>query len=124
MKKIFIILLIGIIPFLSFAQKKSKKDKSIFPVKNSSVSYEFIVIKGFTSTDSDVVESTNASRSKITFDLVGSKTAENIAEMNFKTLAHAVNSAAKEGWEFINSDVVLLNEKLYHFYYMKKKINL
>ena len=44
--------------------------------------------------------------------------------MNFKTLAHAVNSAAKEGWEFINSDVVLLNEKLYHFYYMKKKINL
>jgi hypothetical protein len=36
-------------------------------------------------------------------------------------MAHAVNIAAKSGWEFVNANFVNLEEINRHYYYMKRK---
>ena len=43
MKKITLMLLVAMVPFLTMAQKRSKKDKT----KTTNASYEFMVITGF-----------------------------------------------------------------------------
>ena len=47
MKKIVLMLLVAMVPFLTMAQKRSKKDKqAVEQVKKSNASVEFMMIKG------------------------------------------------------------------------------
>ena len=46
MKKILIFTLIFTIPFISFSQKRSKKNKSNVEITTSKSNYEFMIIKG------------------------------------------------------------------------------
>jgi hypothetical protein len=122
MKKILLFLAIGLISFQSFSQKRSKSDRSVFPNKNTSAQYEFMIIKGYSSNDLDAVatSSMNQTRVKIFFDLVGANMNESLNEMKYRSLAHAVNVVSKDGWDFISSDVIVSNGALLHFYYMKR----
>jgi hypothetical protein len=122
MKKILLFLAIGLISFQSFSQKRSKSDRSVFPNKNTSAKYEFMIIKGYSSNDLDAVatSSMNQTRVKIFFDLVGANMNESLNEMKYRSLAHAVNVVSKDGWDFISSDVIVSNGALLHFYYMKR----
>ena len=49
MKNITLMLLVAMVPFMTMAQKKSKKGKQnkIEKVDNSNATYEFMVISGF-----------------------------------------------------------------------------
>ena len=127
MKKVLLLLTIGLISFQSFSQKRSKSDRSVFPNKNTTAQYEFMIIKGYSSNDLDAVgtSSMNQTRAKISFDFVGANMNESLNEMKYRSLAHAVNVVSKDGWEFINSNIIVSNGALLHFYYMKrlKKIN-
>ena len=49
MKKILLLLAVGLISFQSFSQKRSKSDRSVFPNKNTTAQYEFMIIKGYSS---------------------------------------------------------------------------
>lgn len=53
MKKILLLLAVGLISFQSFSQKRSKSDRSVFPNKNTTAQYEFMIIKGYSSNDLD-----------------------------------------------------------------------
>ena len=46
---------------------------------------------------------------------------EELSEMQYRSMAHAVNVAAKYGWEFINATIVNAGEMKMHYYYMKRK---
>ena len=142
MKKLITIMLIAIIPFVTMAQKRSKKDK------DSSNKYEFMIIKGVEINDQmtdydgkeaiqdrpsgDVISQeqiTSLLRGKnsklmISFDS-GNNTSEDIVKLinnspKMRTMAAAVNMAASYGWEFVNATVVDKDIALIHYYYMER----
>lgn len=142
MKKITLMLLVAMIPFLTMAQKKSKKGKrnKIEQVDNSNAAYEFMTITGYeiiinkdkrikegpekvTSSDFQLKRMmTSNSRLAIKFDFGGNNSEENtlLSESRYKSMSHAVNGAANNGWEFISSDVIVSGEVKIHYYYMRK----
>ena len=139
MKKIVIMMLVAMVPFLTMAQKKSKKKKNVKTEINEGLnaSYEFMVITGYELAN-DKVESRSgnspaASRNdvvrpfskvviKFDFGRVKANQASSLLEnsRSYKTMATAVNAAAKEGWNFVSSDVVSEGKSKIHYYYMKR----
>ena len=142
MKKIVLMMLVAMVPFLTMAQKRSKKGKNtkIEKVAESNASYEFMVIAGYEVTldkeeKGGVAEIPSPemqvkrmmksnSRIMISFDFGNARTKENsnllrTAE-SYRTMAAAVNGAANSGWEFISSDVILTGKTKIHYYYMRK----
>ena len=142
MKKITLMLLVAMLPFLTMAQKRSKKgnkDKTE-KVDNSNATYEFMVVSGF-EREIDKNASRNAnteipvaemqvkklmkagSQVMINFDF-GTRSQANSELMRnaraYKTMASAVNALANEGWEFVNANVVNLGTTKAHYYYMKR----
>ena len=138
MKKITLIMLVAMVPFMTMAQKKSKKGK-----KNVATvaSYEFMTITGYeimiNNADKrikggpDQISApetqlkrimTTKSRVGIQFDFGGNKSDENIllSENRYKSMSHAVNGAANNGWEFVSSDVIVSGAVKIHYYYMRK----
>ncbi len=142
MKKLITIMLVAIVPFVTMAQKRSKKDK------DSSNKYEFMIIKGVEINDQmtdydgkeaiqdrpsgDVIsqEQMNSllkgqnSKLMISFDS-GNNTSEDIVKLinnspKMRTMAAAVNMAASYGWEFVNATVVDKDIALIHYYYMER----
>ena len=141
MKKLITIMLVAIIPFVTMAQKRSKKDK------DSSNKYEFMIIKGvevyYDQIDGkerqaigdrpsgDVVsqEHINSllkgnSKLMISFD-AGDNTSEEVVKLHnssqrMRTMAAAVNMAASYGWKFVNATVVDKDIALIHYYYMQR----
>ena len=141
MKKLITIMLVAIVPFVTMAQKRSKKDK------DSSNKYEFMIIKGVEINDQmtdidgkeaiqdrpsgDVIsqEQMNSllkgkSKVMISFDS-GNNTSEDIVKLRnnspkMRTMAVAVNMAASYGWEFVNATVVDKDIALIHYYYMER----
>jgi len=121
MKKITLMLLVAMVPFLSMAQKGSK--------------VEYMMIKGIEvqmneSADAagDVRELALGSISSenvkliVAFDYGDLRNAE-VKEMTgkrFRTMMSAVNTAAEKGWEFINSNVISADKMKIHYYYMKR----
>ena len=141
MKKLITIMLVAIVPFVTMAQKRSKKDK------DSSNKYEFMIIKGVEindqMTDIDGREASERASSgdvvsyeqmysllkrnskvMISFDS-GNNTSEDIVKLinnspKMRTMASAVNMAASYGWEFVNATVVDKDIALIHYYYMER----
>ena len=132
MKKLSLIMLLATLPFLTMAQKRSKKVKvDQTEASNSNASYEFMVISGHSMNSSRIAgagpnadtRSAKMSSIKITFDLGGiaSSEAEDLSQMQYRSMAHAVNIAAKLGWEFVSANVLDKQASTLHFYYMKRK---
>ena len=139
MKKIVLLMLVAMVPFFTMAQKKAKKKKNVKTEINEGLnaSYEFMVITGYELAN-DKVESRSgnspaASRNdvvrpfskvviKFDFGRVKANQASSLLEnsRSYKTMATAVNAAAKEGWNFVSSDVVSEGKGKIHYYYMKR----
>tara|TARA_B100000795_G_scaffold4505_1_gene3175 strand:+ start:96 stop:524 length:429 start_codon:yes stop_codon:yes gene_type:complete len=140
MKKIVLMMLVAMIPFLTMAQKRSKKGKKVKTEKvvESNSSYDFMVITGDETTlkaegRSDIKASKPVdlksremmkTKMKIHFDFGGIKSPENIKLMKnsrgYRTMAAAVNGSANEGWEFISANVIRGKVVTTHYYYMKR----
>tara|TARA_B100001142_G_scaffold327929_1_gene386727 strand:+ start:2296 stop:2703 length:408 start_codon:yes stop_codon:yes gene_type:complete len=135
MKKITLIMLVAMVPLMTIAQKRSKKDKTD---KNSTVSVEYMTIKGIEvpmnnegvrSSSVDVRElalskvSSEDMKLIVVFDYGDLRTAE-VKEMKsarFRTMVSAVNAAANKGWEVINASVVLEDKMTVHYYHMQRR---
>jgi hypothetical protein len=141
MKKIVLMLLVAMVPFLTIAQKRSKKEdkQAVEQVKKSSASVEYMMIKGIeipminesTHPGEDIREMALGSISSenvkliIAFDYGNLRNSE-AKEMKtnsrrFRTMMSAVNAASEKGWEFINSNVISEDKMKIHYYYMKRK---
>ena len=142
MKKIVLMMLVAMVPFLTMAQKRSKKGKNVKTEKivESKSTYDFMVITGYeiaveeesrggvnrvTNAKAEIKEIMNSSsRVMINFDFgrVKANQVSNLLENShsYKTMATAVNAAAKEGWNFVSSDVVSQGKSKIHYYYMKR----
>ena len=144
-------MLVAMIPFLTMAQKRTKKEKDTKTEttdKSSDAKATFMILKGvevssmiYDQNAADQVEQdleTNdvsieilikshvkpMSRFSFSFDYgdPNSKEAEELrrASMSFRSMAEAVNHAAKYGWEFVNSTIVVDEMVIIHYYYMKR----
>jgi len=147
MKKIILMLLVAMVPFLTIAQKRSKKgDKqAVEQVEKSKATVEYMVIKGieFPMTNEgmdnkelnaigqDVREMEMKRLIKpqvkliIAFDF-GNERNKEVSEMmrvasNFRSMAAAANAAAERGWEFVSANVLSASGNTTHYYYMKRK---
>ena len=141
MKKVTLMLLVAMVPFLTMAQKRSKKGKEkTEKINNSNASYEFMVITGYEITINkdkrikggpDQIPSPDTqlkrmmlsnSRVGIQFDFGGNTSDENtlLSENRYRSMSHAVNGAANNGWEFVSSDVIVSGVVKIHYYYMRK----
>jgi hypothetical protein len=141
MKKIVLMLLVAMVPFLTIAQKRSKKEdkQAVEQVKKSNASVEYMMIKGIeipminesTHPGEDIREMALGSISSenvkliIAFDYGNLRNSE-VKEMKtnsrrFRTMMSAVNAASEKGWEFINSNVISEDKMKIHYYYMKRK---
>jgi hypothetical protein len=128
-------LLVAMVPFLTMAQKRSKKEDR--QTTSSKASVEYMMIKGIEipmtneSADSgeDVREMALGSISSenikliVAFDYgnLRNTEAKEMRGKRFRTMMSAVNAAAERGWEFINSNVISENKMKIHYYYMKRK---
>ena len=138
MKKIVLMLLVAMVPFLTMAQKRSKKgDKQ---------AVEYMVIKGVEfSMDSDemgneeielIAERGDVRKMQmmkllkaevnviIKFDFGNENDKEN-SEMKrsaqkYHSMSSAANAAAIKGWEFVSANVVNGTIGTTHYYYMKR----
>jgi len=138
MKKITLMLLVAMVPFLTMAQKRSKKDnkQSSEQIKKSKASVEYMMIKGIEismtneseNPAGDVREMALGSISSedvkliVAFDYGDLRNAE-VKEMTgkrYRTMISAVNAAAEKGWAFINSNVISADKMKIHYYYMKR----
>ncbi len=141
MKNITLMLLVAMVPFMTMAQKKSKKGKQnkIEKVDNSNATYEFMVISGFErEIDKDDSRKGTSeipselqikklmkagSQVMINFDF-GTRSQANSDLMknarSYRSMASAVNALANYGWEFVNANVVNLGTTKAHYYYMKR----
>ena len=144
MKKIVLMMLVAMVPFLTMAQKRSKKGKKIKTEKivESNSAYNFMVITGiqmtpetgnklvnkadvkdFKAADSKIRKKIEK-KMKINFDFGGILSPGNLKLMKaaslYITMAAAVNGAANEGWEFISANLVNVNGYTTHHYYMKR----
>ena len=140
-------LLVAMVPFLTIAQKRSKKgDKqAVEQVEKSKATVEYMVIKGieFPMTNEgmdnkelnaigqDVREMEMKRLIKpqvkliIAFDF-GNERNKEVSEMmrvasNFRSMAAAANAAAERGWEFVSANVLSASGNTTHYYYMKRK---
>ena len=142
MKKIVLMMLVAMVPFLTMAQKRSKKGKNVKTEKivESNSSYEFMIITGYEiaieeesrggvnrvqNSDSEIKEMMKSnSKIRVNFDFGRAKTNEISSLLKdagkFKTMAAAVNAAANEGWNFLSSDIILSGKNKIHYYYMKR----
>ena len=139
MKRLTLVMLVAMIPFLKKKKKRGKKDKS----NNLSASYEFMVITGYQLMAptpegmSDELAGPNGaelqaklnmgsnmeSRIIVDFDLSGVSTEDegNLSgTQQYRSMSDAVNNAAKYGWEFINASVISEDKLKIHYYYMQR----
>ena len=148
MKNILLMILVASIPFMSVAQKRSKKSNAKMGefVKKSPSEFEYMIIEGVQSTSSDEekmmdqeeLTARDGARGDVKmkgmlkssykhfvrFD-TGKITPEQV-ELNklarvCSHMSDALYQASKLGWEFINASHVSNEDFITHFYYMKRK---
>mgnify|MGYP006907204710 CR=1 FL=1 len=138
-------MLVAMVPSLTMAQKRTKKEtktKTETTDRSSSVTSNFMIIKGvevdmtqegMDQEEKDAEDVSLArliknhikpvSRFYISYD-VGpfSEESQNLtaASEEFRSMAQAVNASAKYGWEFMNATVVIDGSVKIHYYYMKR----
>ncbi|MDC0249594.1 hypothetical protein OAK24_01815 [Flavobacteriales bacterium] len=144
MKRITLIMLVAMVPFLTMAQKRSKKNKNtkIEKVVDSGAAYEFLVIRAIeynerviSGSDLEDMESEDLIRLKlnnlidvtymVTYNFGTTTIQENDSDLmrsstKLRSMSEAVNAAANNGWEFQNANVVVVGENRVHYYYMKR----
>jgi len=141
MKKLIVIMLVAMIPFITMAQKRSKKDKKAKQeVKIPTVN--FMVITGMAITpdiskEEMIVEITDNVEGalmrqklrekglKISFDF-GTQVPKEMKELivearRLHSMTDAVNVLTKRGWEFSGSDIQTDENVTYYYYYMQRK---
>ena len=131
-------MLVAMVPFITMAQKRSKKDKKAKQeVKIPSVN--FMVITGMVITPdiskeemvveiTDNVEMRQKIREKglkISFDF-GTQVPREMRELivearSLHSMTDAVNVLTKRGWEFSGSDIQTDENVTYYYYYMQRK---
>jgi len=131
-------MLVAMVPYFTMAQKRSKKGNK---KEQTAASYEFMVITGYemmTDGDKRTIPPSGAqdaipdmkvkrlmkTKLIVEFDLGIILPQESIElneeSRNFRTMASAVQAAAKRGWEFHSANVVVLGSARVHYYYMRK----
>ena len=135
MKKLITIMLVAMVPFITMAQKKSKKDKKAKQeVKISTVN--FMVIRGVSFSEGDgadimtqdVMDQNQESmheKIRISFDF-GSKPNKGVHKLMEKSrglysMTDAVNMLSQEGWEFVSANIVQQGRVTTYYYYMQRK---
>ena len=135
MKKLIVIMLVAIVPFITMAQKKSKKDKKAKQeVKIPTVN--FMVIRGVSFSEEDgadimtqdVMDQNQESmheKIRISFDF-GSKPNKGVHKLMEKSrglysMTDAVNMLSQEGWEFVSANIVQQGRVTTYYYYMQRK---
>ena len=133
MKKITLIMLIAMVPFVTLAQKRIKKDKN--SNTNNKIVYadQFMIIhasvtqppalSGGNAATTNVNTPRSNSRVKVSFDFGGVRfeSAPNLQETKYRSVSHALNSAIRYGWEFVDANVVEKNGTSDHYIYMKMR---
>ena len=138
MKKLIIIMLVAMVPFITMAQKRGKKDKNAKQeVKISTVN--FMVITGMAITpDMDMKAEISDGEEgvlmrqkikekglKISFDF-GTQVPKEMKKLivearTLHSMTDAVNVLTKQGWEFSGSDIQTDENVTYYYYYMQRK---
>ena len=139
-------MLVAMVPFLTYSQKRTKKgtDKTETKDKSSNAKVNFMIIKGVEvdmsqeGMDADEIKSQSGdvslekmkrhikpvSRFYFSYD-VGSlrnKEVQKLTESSqqFRSMAQAVNASAEYGWEFVNATIVIDVAVKIHYYFMKR----
>ena len=135
MKKLIVIMLVAIVPFITMAQKRSKKDKKAKQeVKIPTVN--FMVIRGVSFSEGDgadimtqdIMDQNQSSmheKIRISFDF-GSKPNKGVHKLMEKSrglysMTDAVNMLSQEGWEFVSANIVQQGRVTTYYYYMQRK---
>ena len=135
MKKLIVIMLVAMIPFITMAQKRSKKDKKAKQeVKIPTVN--FMVIRGVSFSEGDgadimtqdIMDQNQRSmheKIRISFDF-GSKPNKGVHKLMEKSrklysMTDAVNMLSQEGWEFVSANIVQQGRVTTYYYYMQRK---
>ena len=138
MKRLIVIMLVAIVPFITMAQKRSKKDKKAKQeVKIPTVN--FMVITGMAITpDMDMKAEISDGEEgvlmrqkikekglKISFDF-GTQVPKEMKKLivearTLHSMTDAVNVLTKQGWEFSGSDIQTDENVTYYYYYMQRK---
>jgi len=135
MKKLIVIMLVAMIPFITMAQKRSKKDKKAKQeVKIPTVN--FMVIRGVSFSEGDgadimtqdIMDQNQESmheKIRISFDF-GSKPNKGVHKLMEKSrklysMTDAVNMLSQEGWEFVSANIVQQGRVTTYYYYMQRK---
>ena len=138
-------MLVVMVPFLTYSQKRTKKgtDKTETKDKSSDKKSNFMIIKGvevdMTQEGMDEAEIQAGdvsldqlmkrhikpvSRFYFSYD-VGSLRNEEVQKLiesseKFRSMAQAVNASAEYGWEFVNATIVIDGAVKIHYYFMKR----
>ena len=138
MKNLTLILLVAMLPFLTSAQKRGRKNKNIKTENN----VEFMVIKGVElifdidgNNSSKLIDKGDFLKSKIDqlynsriqifydYGKISSKEnseLRNLAE-DQKSMADAVNAVAARGWRFQGANIIAEDNIRTHYYYMTRE---
>jgi hypothetical protein len=136
MKKLITIILVALVPFISMAQKRSKKDKTAkSEIKSSEL--RFMVIKAVSVSDPSNTDAlleefhldhndvnTSIDKVRIWFDF-GSNINKEAAKLleesrKMRSLTDAVNLLGNYGWEFVSANIERDGQFTTYYYYMKK----
>ncbi len=136
MKKLITIILVALVPFISMAQKRSKKDKTAkSEIKSSEL--RFMVIKAVSVSDPSTKDvlleefhldhndvNTSLDKVRIWFDF-GSNINKEAAKLleesrKMRSLTDAVNLLGNYGWEFVSANIERDGQFTTYYYYMKK----
>ena len=135
MKKLIVIMLVAMVPFITMAQKRSKKDKKAKQeVKIPTIN--FMVIRGVSFSEGDGADIMTQDimdqnqklmheKIRISFDF-GSKPNKGVHKLMEKSrglysMTDAVNMLSQEGWEFVSANIVQQGRVTTYYYYMQRK---
>jgi hypothetical protein len=120
MKKISIILLIAMFPFLTTAQKRNKKkDKNIEVNNILRTANEFMIVNVNESVMSDFAPD----RIKAIFDYPDMKSEEivSLSKNQYRSISELLSSVGSYGWELVDVSVFNNGNKKIHYFYMTRR---
>ncbi|MGY8986993.1 MAG: hypothetical protein ACKVG7_00400 [Flavobacteriales bacterium] len=145
MKKLILLMLVVMVPFLTYSQKRTKKgtDKTETKDKSSNKKSNFMIIKGVeVDMTQEGMDETEIQAGDVSLDQlmkkhikpvsrfyfsydVGSFRNEEVQKLiesskKFRSMAQAVNASSEYGWEFDNATIVIDGSVKIHYYFMKR----
>lgn len=138
-------MLVVMVPFLTYSQKRTKKgtDKTETKDKSSNKKSNFMIIKGVeVDMTQEGMDETEIQAGDVSLDQlmkkhikpvsrfyfsydVGSFRNEEVQKLiesskKFRSMAQAVNASSEYGWEFDNATIVIDGSVKIHYYFMKR----